>query len=62
GLENDKQILHMLKITTLYNRSEIETAEQVAKYTLEATKNGSFLVTSQFSGLVMSTYSRGTMP
>ncbi|XP_057852122.1 3-dehydrosphinganine reductase TSC10A [Cryptomeria japonica] len=62
GIEDDKDILHIIKTTTMYNRSQSEKPEHVAKYTLEATKNGTFLVTSQFSGLVLSTFSRGPMP
>jgi hypothetical protein len=52
----------MLKVIGLYNRSEAETSEKVAKYILEATKNGTFLVTSQITGLMLSTLSRGSIP
>ncbi|XP_057852161.2 3-dehydrosphinganine reductase TSC10A [Cryptomeria japonica] len=62
GLEDKKDILEIFKIINLYDRSKAETAENVAKYTLEATKNGTFLVTNQFSGLVLSSLSRGPMP
>ena len=49
----------MSKVLCLYNRSQAETSENVAKYILEATKNGTFLVTSQIIGLMLSTLSCG---
>eukprot|EP01018_Ginkgo_biloba_P025114 Gb_18262 [translate_table: standard] len=62
AIEENKVILQMLKVTALYNRSKAESAEKVAKYTLEAAKQGTFLVTYHFSGLVLSTLTRGVMP
>ncbi|XP_059077724.1 3-dehydrosphinganine reductase TSC10A isoform X1 [Cryptomeria japonica] len=62
GMEDDRDTLQMIKATTFYNRHQAKTPEQVAKYTLEATKNGTFLVTSKFGGLMLSTLSRGPMP
>ncbi|GLJ08856.1 hypothetical protein SUGI_0097190 [Cryptomeria japonica] len=62
GLEDDKDILQMIKDISFYSRSRIETPEHVAKYTLEETKKGTFLITSQFGGLVLSIFSRGPMP
>ena len=52
----------MSKVLCLYNRSQAETSENVAKYILEAAKNGTFLVTSQIIGLMLSTLSRGFIP
>jgi len=52
----------MSKVISKYNRSQAETSESVAKYTLEAAKNGTFLVTSQMTGLMLSTLSRGFVP
>lgn len=46
----------------MYDRTQAETPEKVAKYTLEAAKNGTFLVTSQITGLMQSTLSRGFIP
>eukprot|EP01018_Ginkgo_biloba_P025120 Gb_06707 [translate_table: standard] len=62
GIEENKEILQMLKLTALYNRSQAESAEKVGKYTLEAAKQGTFLVTYQFSGLMHSTLTRGFLP
>lgn len=62
GIETHGEILKMLKVIGMYNRSEAETSEKVAKYILEATKNGTFLVTSQITGLMLSTLSRGSIP
>ncbi|XP_057852163.1 3-dehydrosphinganine reductase TSC10A [Cryptomeria japonica] len=62
GFEDDKDILHIIKATCFYNRSQADTPEHVAKFTLEAAKNGTFLVTSQFTGFAFSTLSRGSMP
>ena len=52
----------MLKMIGLYNRRQAETSEKVGKYILEAAKNGTFLVTSQIIGLMLSTLSRGFIP
>ena len=52
----------MSKVLCLYNRSQAETSKNVAKYILEAAKNGTFLVTSQIIGLMLSTLSRGFIP
>jgi hypothetical protein len=52
----------MSKVFGLYTRSQAETPEKVAKYILEAAKNGTFLVTSQITGLMLSTLSRGFIP
>ncbi|GLJ08857.1 hypothetical protein SUGI_0097200 [Cryptomeria japonica] len=62
GLEDDKDTFQIIKDSSFYDRSQAETPEDVAKYTLEGTKNGAFLVTSQFTGLALSTLSRGSMP
>ncbi|XP_057852124.1 3-dehydrosphinganine reductase TSC10A [Cryptomeria japonica] len=62
GAEDNRDLFELSKIINFYDRSKADTAEHVAKYTLEATKNGTFLVTSQFSGLMLSTFSRGSMP
>ena len=52
----------MLKMIGLYNRRQAETSEKVGKYILEAAKNGTFLVTSQITGLMLSTLSCGFIP
>lgn len=52
----------MSKVFGLYNRSQAETPEKVATYILDATKNGTFMVTYHIIGFMLSTLSRGFIP
>eukprot|EP01018_Ginkgo_biloba_P040676 Gb_16076 [translate_table: standard] len=62
GMEHNRDILQILNVTSSYDRRRAESTEEVAKYTLEAAKKGTFMVASRFTGLWLSTLTRGFVP
>jgi len=52
----------LVKIFNLYRRKRAENAKDVARYTLEAAKEGRFITTALFPGVFLYTLSRGVLP
>lgn len=55
-------MLALVKLFNLYDRKRAEDPKDVAKYTLEAAKEGRFLTTALFPGMFVTVLSRGVMP
>ncbi|KAH6559019.1 hypothetical protein KP509_1Z032200 [Ceratopteris richardii] len=60
--DKEEEICELLRWVNLYSRQWAESAEGVASYTLAAVKSGTFLVTTNFLGLVLATVGRGFVP
>ncbi|KAH9310707.1 hypothetical protein KI387_025742 [Taxus chinensis] len=60
--EIEDGMLALVKLFNLYNREKAEGPKDVAKYTLEAGKEGRFITTEFFPGIFLATLSRGVLP
>ncbi|GLJ25375.1 hypothetical protein SUGI_0485790 [Cryptomeria japonica] len=54
--------LALVKLFNLYDRRKTEDPKDVARYTLEAVKEGRFITTALFPGMFLTVLSRGLMP
>lgn len=60
--EIEDGMLALVKLFNLYDRKKAEDPKDVAKYTLEAAKDGRFITTAFFPGRFLTVLSRGVMP